>query len=251
MKLESLVIADQYAAVNMYPAPIHTARHTLGIGFARSIEPMITQDFCRPPVPQRLLVVLLAHTTVGSATGRGRRRPSQGTSRPTGNTGETLEGNPIGNLYSRKLYRQQRAQVDPGLTFNYFFHDERTASASIEVVEGPVSKGRASAPLSKIYDSVSESAEGDVVPTGKDNSIVSTGSTKVIPASRTILFLMTYPDQSYSTTFTTASSIPAASSNVIESVLHSFVAESDPQQQITYEDFDQIGKIDLEELDIK
>ncbi|GJT58374.1 putative ribonuclease H-like domain-containing protein [Tanacetum coccineum] len=40
------------------------------------------------------------------------------------------------------------------------------------------------------------------------------------------------------------------SSNVIESVLHSF-AESDPQQQITYEDFDQIGKLDLEELDIK
>ncbi|GJU06179.1 putative ribonuclease H-like domain-containing protein [Tanacetum coccineum] len=43
----------------------------------------------------------------------------------------------------------------------------------------------------------------------------------------------------------------AALSNVIESVLHSFVAESDPQQQITYEDFDQIGKMDLEELDIK
>ncbi|GJY10710.1 hypothetical protein Tco_0378895 [Tanacetum coccineum] len=27
--------------------------------------------------------------------------------------------------------------------------------------------------------------------------------------------------------------------------------KSDPQQQITYEDFDQIGKLDLEELDIK
>ncbi|GKE23066.1 ribonuclease H-like domain-containing protein, partial [Tanacetum coccineum] len=40
-------------------------------------------------------------------------------------------------------------------------------------------------------------------------------------------------------------------SNVMENVLHSFVAESDPQQQITYEDFDQIGKLDLEELDIK
>ncbi|GJW07107.1 putative ribonuclease H-like domain-containing protein [Tanacetum coccineum] len=39
--------------------------------------------------------------------------------------------------------------------------------------------------------------------------------------------------------------------NVLENVLHSFVAESDPQQQITYEDFDQIGKLDLEELDIK
>ncbi|GKD00611.1 hypothetical protein Tco_1170885, partial [Tanacetum coccineum] len=31
---------------------------------------------------------------------------------------------------------------------------------------------------------------GSVVPTGKDNSIVSTGSTKVVPASKTILFLV-------------------------------------------------------------
>ena len=69
MKLESLVIADQHAAVNMYPGPVHTARHTLGIGFARSIGPMITHDFCVPLVPQRPLVVLLAHTTVGSSTG--------------------------------------------------------------------------------------------------------------------------------------------------------------------------------------
>ncbi|KAK1434384.1 hypothetical protein QVD17_00123 [Tagetes erecta] len=38
------------------------------------------------------------------------------------------------------LYRQQRARVDPGLTFHYFFHDERTASASVKVVEGPLSQ---------------------------------------------------------------------------------------------------------------
>lgn len=48
MKLESLVIADQHAAVNMYPGPVHTARHTLGIGFARSIGTMITHDLCVP-----------------------------------------------------------------------------------------------------------------------------------------------------------------------------------------------------------
>ena len=69
MKAESLVIADQHAAVNMYPGPVHTARHTLEMGFARSIGPMITHDLCVPLVPQRLLVVLLAHTTVGSSTG--------------------------------------------------------------------------------------------------------------------------------------------------------------------------------------
>ncbi|GKF87828.1 hypothetical protein Tco_0258705, partial [Tanacetum coccineum] len=44
--------------------------------------------------------------------------------------------------------------------------------------------------------------------------------------------------------------ISAASTNS-KIVLHSFIAESDPQQQITYEVFDQIGKLDLEELDIK
>ncbi|GJU95531.1 ribonuclease H-like domain-containing protein [Tanacetum coccineum] len=36
-----------------------------------------------------------------------------------------------------------------------------------------------------------------------------------------------------------------------DSVLHSFIAKSDPHQQITYEDFDQIGKLDLDKLDIK
>ncbi|SOY62439.1 conserved hypothetical protein [Cupriavidus taiwanensis] len=36
MKLESLVIADQHAAVNTFPGLVHTARHTMGVGFARS-----------------------------------------------------------------------------------------------------------------------------------------------------------------------------------------------------------------------
>ncbi|KEH34217.1 hypothetical protein MTR_3g463160 [Medicago truncatula] len=31
-----LSFVDQHAAVNMYPGPVHTTRHTLGIGFARS-----------------------------------------------------------------------------------------------------------------------------------------------------------------------------------------------------------------------
>ena len=37
MKLESLVIADQHAAVNMYLGLVLTARHTMGMHFARSI----------------------------------------------------------------------------------------------------------------------------------------------------------------------------------------------------------------------
>ena len=36
MKLESLVIADQHAAVNTFPGLVHTARHTMGVGDARS-----------------------------------------------------------------------------------------------------------------------------------------------------------------------------------------------------------------------
>ena len=36
MKPESLVIADQHAAVNTFPGLVHIARHTMGVGNARS-----------------------------------------------------------------------------------------------------------------------------------------------------------------------------------------------------------------------
>ncbi len=35
MKLESLVIADQRAAVNTFPGLVHTARHTMGVDISR------------------------------------------------------------------------------------------------------------------------------------------------------------------------------------------------------------------------
>ncbi|KAF1853462.1 hypothetical protein Lal_00013820 [Lupinus albus] len=45
MKLESLVIADQHAAVNTFPGLVHTARHTMGVGF--------TRRWCANPRPRR------------------------------------------------------------------------------------------------------------------------------------------------------------------------------------------------------
>src|SRR4051794_24539328 len=41
MKSESLVIADQHAAVNTFPGLVHTARHTMGVGstLRRSANP--------------------------------------------------------------------------------------------------------------------------------------------------------------------------------------------------------------------
>ena len=36
MKAESLVIADQQAAVNTFPGLVHTARHTMGVDCSRS-----------------------------------------------------------------------------------------------------------------------------------------------------------------------------------------------------------------------
>ena len=36
LKSESLVIADQQAAVNTFPGLVHTARHTMGAGCSRS-----------------------------------------------------------------------------------------------------------------------------------------------------------------------------------------------------------------------
>ena len=39
MKLESLVIAGQHTAVNSFPGLVHTARHTMEVGHARSRYP--------------------------------------------------------------------------------------------------------------------------------------------------------------------------------------------------------------------
>ena len=39
VKSELLVIADQHAAVNTFPGLVHTARHTMGVGSARSRYP--------------------------------------------------------------------------------------------------------------------------------------------------------------------------------------------------------------------
>ena len=39
MKSESLVIADQHAAVNTFPGLVHTARHTMRVGNTRSPQP--------------------------------------------------------------------------------------------------------------------------------------------------------------------------------------------------------------------
>ena len=36
MKLESLVIADQHAAVNTFPGLVHTARHITKVGCTRN-----------------------------------------------------------------------------------------------------------------------------------------------------------------------------------------------------------------------
>ena len=37
MKLESLVIVDQHATVNMFLGLVHTARHATGVGFVGNI----------------------------------------------------------------------------------------------------------------------------------------------------------------------------------------------------------------------
>ncbi len=36
VKAESLVIADQHAAVNTFPGLVYTARHTMGVDYSRS-----------------------------------------------------------------------------------------------------------------------------------------------------------------------------------------------------------------------
>ena len=44
VKLESLVIADQHAAVNTFPGLVHTARHTTKVGCTRSARANFSKE---------------------------------------------------------------------------------------------------------------------------------------------------------------------------------------------------------------
>ncbi|GKD14246.1 hypothetical protein Tco_1198653, partial [Tanacetum coccineum] len=58
---------------------------------------------------------------------------------------------------------------------------------------------------------------------------------------------------SYSTSCSYSGNREASSSHgsMVDDVIHSFLAESEPKQQLAYEDLKQIEKLDLEELDLK
>nr|GEV93258.1 hypothetical protein [Tanacetum cinerariifolium] len=62
------------------------------------------------------------------------------------------------------------------------------------------------------------------------------------------------PSYSLTTTYSVSSNSKNRShrsGNVIKDVLQSFVADTEPEQQLAYEDFEQIEKLDLEEMDLK
>ena len=50
VKLESLVIADQHAAVNTFPGLVHTARHTMGVDRGRSRRANLREAGVQAPV---------------------------------------------------------------------------------------------------------------------------------------------------------------------------------------------------------
>jgi hypothetical protein len=71
MKLESLVIADQHAAVNMYSGLVHTARHTMGISFARNRlydKPMTLIRYARQVRSMFFASLIIETITVESVT---------------------------------------------------------------------------------------------------------------------------------------------------------------------------------------
>ncbi len=47
MKLESLVIADQHAAVNTFPGLVHTARHTTELVVPEAVELTFQEAGCQ------------------------------------------------------------------------------------------------------------------------------------------------------------------------------------------------------------
>nr|GEW96877.1 putative ribonuclease H-like domain-containing protein [Tanacetum cinerariifolium] len=73
---------------------------------------------------------------------------------------------------------------------------------------------------------------------------------RALPSSWSQMSYGDSPSYSSSTTYS-AQSNSKTGSNVIEDVYQSFVADTKPEQQLAYEDFEQIEKLDLEEIDLK
>ena len=70
----------------------------------------------------------------------------------------------------------------------------------------------------------------------------STSNKKSVPAEGSTSS-MTY--------ITSASKTPSESSNVMENVIGCFVAESEPEQHVWYDDLEQVDEFDMEEMDLK
>nr|GFA80875.1 hypothetical protein [Tanacetum cinerariifolium] len=82
---------------------------------------------------------------------------------------------------------------------------------------------------------------------GSRGTIALTHSTFIGAASTNTK--MVYSDQPSYSSLISYTLVPAGS--IMEDVLHSFVAENVPTQQLAYEDFKQVDQLEMEELDIK
>nr|GEU86793.1 hypothetical protein [Tanacetum cinerariifolium] len=60
---------------------------------------------------------------------------------------------------------------------------------------------------------------------------------------------MVYSDQPSYSSLISYTLVPSGS--IMEDVLHSFIAENEPTQQLAYKDFEQVDQLEMEELDIK
>nr|GEU69536.1 putative ribonuclease H-like domain-containing protein [Tanacetum cinerariifolium] len=81
----------------------------------------------------------------------------------------------------------------------------------------------------------------------RSTTVVLTHSSFIGAAStNTKMVYFDQPSHSSSITYTSA-----YSGSIMEDVLHSFVAENKPTQQLAYEDFEQVDQLEMEELDIK
>nr|GEV33868.1 copia protein [Tanacetum cinerariifolium] len=83
---------------------------------------------------------------------------------------------------------------------------------------------------------------------GSRSTTVAPTHSTFIGAASTNTKIVYFDQPSYSSSI---SYTPVPSGSIIEDVLHSFVAENEPTQQLAYEDFKQVDQLEMEELDIK
>nr|GEZ34922.1 ribonuclease H-like domain-containing protein [Tanacetum cinerariifolium] len=164
-----------------------------------------------------------------------------------------------------KKEEDSKALITVNTLVDWTYHDGESdgviASKEFRTIAGCDTEDAIDEGAAKIYNLITEADTEEASTAGDAREFALMGVTSEVQAilhsTTSASKKMSYgdsPSYSSTTTYTAPSNSKTGShrfGNVIEDVLQSFVADTEPEQQLAYEDFEHIEKLDLEEMDLK